>query len=77
MKQFKNINKLVDMFIESNELGLYSLETYRILLTDIPNKPDVIEGIKKRIDTVTKKYKLSYEKNKNPYINVHILDIDL
>lgn len=69
--------KLVDLFIESDELGHYDPEKYSICLYGIENTPKVLNGIKSRIEKITKKFSFVVLDKKEKFTNINILDIEL
>ncbi len=75
MNTEKIIQKLVDIFIETHQLGHYG--DYYLCLYDIRNNKDEINNIIKLIETVTKKYKLIILDKEEPITNINILDINL
>ncbi len=76
MNKSKIFDKLVDMFLSTDELGHFNDKEYSIMLYGIENKREVIDDIKSRIDSVTNKYKLVVlDKEEKP--NINILDIGL
>jgi hypothetical protein len=88
LKSFKeNLNKfkmknstmdrLVDKFIDTDELGHYSKEDFSVMLYDIKNDEKVIARIKKDIEEITVKYKFIILPTTEDFININILDIDL
>lgn len=72
-----NFNKLVSMFIESDEMGHYDPSTHKICLYGIENAPAVLNDIRQRIQAVTTSFKLIVLQPEEHYTNINILDIDL
>ena len=77
MKSNEVFDILVDIFINTGELGHYNKNDWSIMLYDIENTPHHINYIKKRIDKLTTKYKIVVLDPKKKYTNVNILDIEL
>lgn len=71
-----NFDKVIEEFMNSNELGDYSKELQSITLYDILNTKDNIARIRKRIEKITNKFKLIVL-SKDTYTNIKILDINL
>lgn len=72
-----NFYKLVDHFIQTDELGDYNEEDYSITLYDIENQPSIIRRIEQDIQKITRKYKFIVLNPMGEITNVKILDIDL
>lgn len=71
------MDRLVDKFINTDELGHYSKDDFLIMLYDIKNDEKVISRIKKDIEEITVKYKFIILPTTEDFININILDIDL
>lgn len=70
-------SQLVDLFLESKQLGHFDEDNRLICLYDILNEKKVIEKIKKDIESITKKYNLVILDKNEIYTNINILDIEL
>lgn len=70
-------NQLVDLFLESKQLGHFDEENRLICLYDVLNEKDIIENIVKQIESITKKYKLLVLDKNEIYTNIQILDIEI
>lgn len=73
----RNINKLVDHFISTDQLGHYDSDKHSITLYDISNTSSEFRKIKNAIDGITKKYKIIILSPDKSFTNINILDIDL
>ncbi len=72
-----NYEKLVDMFIDSEEIGHYNPDNNSIMLYDILNTSKTLRDLINRIDGITQKYKLVILYPERETTNINILDIDL
>jgi hypothetical protein len=70
-------DRLVDMFIESGELGHYDEESYSICLYDIKNDMRVITDIMRRVRVVTPRYTMIVLQPNDDITNINILDIGI
>lgn len=72
-----NYEKLIDHFIETDELGHYNKEDYSICLYDIKTEENIIRDLNRRIQNITTNYKLIVLDKSEKRSNINILDIDL
>ncbi len=73
----KKYNQLVDLFLDSNQLGHFDEDNNLICLYDIENNPKIISKIKTEIEKITKKYKLVILDKNDVYTSINILDIEV
>lgn len=73
----KRYQKLVDIFIESGELGHYDTRNFSICLYNMPNNSTDIRLLRRRIKEVTEKFKLVVLDPCEMRSNINILDIEL
>lgn len=71
------MNKLVDKFIETDELGHYDAENHSVTLYGIPNDRKTIERVKGDIAKITNKCRIIILDPKDKHTNISILDIGL
>lgn len=70
-------NQLVDLFLESKDLGHFDEDNRLICLYDVLNEKEVVENIVKQIESITKKYNLVILHENEIYTNINILDIEI
>lgn len=71
------MDKLINKFNDTNELGHYNKENFSIMLYDVENNEKVFGRIKKDIEEITKNYKFIILPITENFANINILDIDL
>ena len=69
--------KLVDLFIKTDQLGHYNSAKQSIMLYNIKNEEGTLKKVEEDILSLTSKYKMIILDAKSEYTNINILDINL